>query len=42
MTLASPVKVVVIAGILALEHDCLIALDHITGWPWLAEASART
>ena len=24
-----------------LDHNRLIALDHITGWLWLAEASAR-
>ena len=26
---------------LVLDHNRLIALDHITGWPWLAKASAR-
>ena len=26
---------------LVLDHNRLIALDHITGWPWLAEASAH-
>lgn len=24
-----------------LEHNRLIALDHITSWQWLAKASAR-
>ena len=23
------------------DHNRLITLDHITSWPWLAEASAR-
>mgnify|MGYP001292787131 FL=1 len=41
MALASGATIVVIAGILMLDHNRLIALDHITGWPWLAEASAR-
>jgi len=41
VALASGATIVVIAGILVLDHNRLIALDHITGWPWLAEASAR-
>ena len=41
MALASGATIVVIAGILVLDHNRLIALDHITGWPWLAESSAR-
>ena len=41
MALASGATIVVIAAILVLDHNRLIALDHITGWPWLAESSAR-
>ena len=41
MALASGATIVVIAGILVLDHNRLITLDHITGWQWLAEASAR-
>ena len=41
VALASGATIVVIAGILMLDHNRPIALDHITGWPWLAEANAR-
>ena len=41
MALTSGATIVVIAGVLVLDHNRLIALDHITGWPWPAEASAR-
>jgi len=41
VALASGATIVVIAAILVLDHNRLIALDHITGWPWLAESSAR-
>ena len=26
---------------MCIRDSRLIALDHITGWPWLAESSAR-
>ena len=41
MALATCATIVVIAGILMLDHNRLLALDHITGWPWLAEANVR-
>ena len=41
VALASGATIVVIAAILVLDHNRLIALDHITGWPWLAESSVR-
>ena len=41
MVLASGATIVVVAGVLVLDHNRLIALDHITGWPWLVEAIAR-
>ena len=41
MALASGATIVVISGILVLDHNRLIGLNHITGCPGLAEASAR-
>ena len=41
MALASGATIVVIAAILVLDHNRLIALDHKIGWRWLAESSAR-
>ena len=41
MALASGATTFVITGILELDHNRLITVDHITGWPWLAEVSAR-
>lgn len=41
VALASGATIVVIADILVLDHNQLIALDHMTVWPWLAGASAR-
>ena len=32
----------IFAGVLVLDHNRLIALEHMTGWPSLAETSAHT